>query len=37
MAGHMLWRAARNVDGRGYNTEANRPTNLQIPLIHTQS
>ena len=23
---------ARNVDGRGFNTERNRPTNLQIPL-----
>jgi hypothetical protein len=23
---------ARNIDGRGFDTEANRPTNLQIPL-----
>ena len=27
----MFW-GARNVDGRGFDTEANRPTNLQIPL-----
>jgi hypothetical protein len=31
-AGMMFW-GARNVDGRGFDTEANRPTNLQIPLI----
>jgi hypothetical protein len=24
---------ARNIDGRGFDTERNRPTNLQIPLI----
>lgn len=29
---HLFW-GARNVDGRGFDTEANRPTNLQIPLI----
>lgn len=29
--GLMFW-GARNVDGRGFNTEENRPTNLQIPL-----
>lgn len=29
----MLFWGARNVDGRGFNTEADRPTNLQIPLI----
>jgi len=29
----MLFWGARNVDGRGFDTEANRPTNLQIPLI----
>jgi hypothetical protein len=30
--GLLFW-GARNVDGRGFDTEANRPTNLQIPLI----
>jgi hypothetical protein len=29
--GLLFW-GARNVDGRGFDTEANRPTNLQIPL-----
>ncbi len=29
----MLFWGARNVDGRGFDTEVNRPTNLQIPLI----
>lgn len=29
----MLFWGARNVDGRGFDTEQNRPTNLQIPLI----
>jgi len=28
----MFW-GARNIDGRGFDTEQNRPTNLQIPLI----
>ena len=28
----MFW-GARNVDGRGFDTEENRPTNLQIPLM----
>jgi len=28
----MFW-GARNVDGRGFDKEENRPTNLQIPLI----
>jgi len=28
----LFWRA-RNVDGRGFDTEANRPTNLQIPMV----
>jgi hypothetical protein len=28
----MFW-GARHVDGRGFDTEANRPTNLQIPLV----
>jgi hypothetical protein len=29
----MLFWGARHVDGRGFDTEANRPTNLQIPLV----
>ena len=29
--GLLFW-GARNVDGRGFDTEENRPTNLQIPL-----
>lgn len=29
----MLFWGARNVDGRGFDTEENRPTNLQIPMI----
>jgi hypothetical protein len=28
----MFW-GARHVDGRGFDKEENRPTNLQIPLI----
>jgi hypothetical protein len=28
----LLFWGARNVDGRGFDTEDNRPTNLQIPL-----
>ena len=28
----MLFWGARNVDGRGFNSEENRPTNLQIPM-----
>jgi hypothetical protein len=28
----MLFWGARNIDGRGFDTEQNRPTNLQIPL-----
>jgi len=28
----MFW-GARNIDGRGFDTEENRPTNLQIPMI----
>jgi hypothetical protein len=27
----MFW-GARNIDGRGFDTEENRPTNLQIPM-----
>jgi len=30
--GDYLFWGARNVDGRGFDTEQNRPTNLQIPL-----
>jgi hypothetical protein len=33
LKGDLLFWGARNVDGRGFDTEANRPTNLQIPLI----
>jgi hypothetical protein len=33
VAGGMLFWGARHVDGRGFDTEANRPTNLQIPLV----
>jgi hypothetical protein len=29
----MLFWGARNVDGRGFDSEENRPTNLQIPLV----
>jgi hypothetical protein len=31
----MFW-GARNVDGRGFDKEENRPTNLQIPLCRKQ-
>jgi hypothetical protein len=30
---NMLFNGSRNVDGRGFDTPENRPTNLQIPLI----
>lgn len=33
LADRMLFWGARHVDGRGFDTEANRPTNLQIPLL----
>ena len=29
----MLFWGARHIDGRGFDTEENRPTNLQIPLV----
>lgn len=29
----MLFWGARNIDGRGFDREENRPTNLQIPLV----
>jgi hypothetical protein len=32
IAHDLLFWGARNVDGRGFDTEANRPTNLQIPM-----
>lgn len=32
----LLFWGARNVDGRGFDTEENRPTNLQIPLLRKQ-
>lgn len=31
----LLFWGARHIDGRGFDTEANRPTNLQIPLART--
>ncbi len=33
LAHGLLFWGARNVDGRGFDTEQNRPTNLQIPLV----
>lgn len=33
LAHGMLFWGARNVDGRGFDTEQNRPTNLQIPMV----
>jgi hypothetical protein len=33
LRGDLLFWGARNVDGRGFDSEQNRPTNLQIPLI----
>jgi len=32
LRGDLLFWGARNVDGRGFDKEQNRPTNLQIPL-----
>jgi hypothetical protein len=32
IANELMFWGARNVDGRGFDTEENRPTNLQIPL-----
>jgi hypothetical protein len=32
LAHDLLFWGARNVDGRGFDTEANRPSNLQIPM-----
>ncbi len=36
LRGDLLFWGARNIDGRGFDTEQNRPTNLQIPLVRTQ-
>jgi hypothetical protein len=33
LRGELLFWGARNIDGRGFDTEQNRPTNLQIPLV----
>lgn len=33
LSGDMLFWGARNIDGRGFDKEENRPTNLQIPLV----
>jgi hypothetical protein len=33
LRGDLLFWGARNIDGRGFDTDQNRPTNLQIPLI----
>ena len=33
LRGDLLFWGARNIDGRGFYTEQNRPTNLQIPLV----
>jgi hypothetical protein len=33
LKGDLLFWGARNIDGLGFDTEQNRPTNLQIPLI----
>ncbi len=33
LAHGMLFWGARHIDGRGFDTEQNRPTNLQIPLV----
>jgi hypothetical protein len=33
LRGDLLFWGARNIDGRGFDTEQNRPTKLQIPLV----
>jgi hypothetical protein len=33
LSNDMLFWGARNIDGRGFDKEENRPTNLQIPLV----
>ena len=35
LAHGLLFWGARNIDGRGFDTEENRPTNLQIPLARS--
>jgi len=35
VARELLFWGARHIDGRGFDTEANRPTNLQIPLVRS--
>jgi len=37
LSGDLLFWGARHVDGRGFDKEENRPTNLQIPLVRKQS
>lgn len=37
LAQDFLFWGARHVDGRGFDTEQNRPTNLQIPLVRKAS
>src|SRR5262245_4332125 len=37
LKGDLLFWGARNIDGRGFDTEQNRPTNLQIPLIRKKT
>ena len=37
LAQGLLFWGARHADGRGFDTEANRPNNLQIPLVRAQS
>lgn len=36
LQGDMLFWGARHVDGRGFDSEANRPTNLQIPMMRAR-
>jgi hypothetical protein len=36
LASDLMFWGARHVDGRGFDTEANRPTNLQIPLVRAR-
>jgi hypothetical protein len=36
LQGDYLFWGARNIDGRGFDTEQNRPTNLQIPMRRTK-
>ena len=36
LAHDLLFWGSRNIDGRGFDTEENRPTNLQIPLARAR-